>query len=142
MIIKPFTQTFQEDVISLWRECDLVRPWNDPRHDIERKLSVGADLFLVGTLHERLIATLMGGYEGHRGWINYLAVSPAHRGRGHARRLVGHLEALLIERGCPKLNLQVRDSNTDMVDFYRHLHYQHDQSICLGKRLIPDLPDE
>jgi len=115
-----------------------VRPWNDPHKDIRRKLAVRADLFLVGILEGKIIASVMAGYEGHRGWINYLAVSPEHRRKGHARSLVNEAERLLREVGCPKINLQIRTSNQDVIEFYRRLGYAVDDVVSMGKRLEPD----
>ena len=125
-------------MVALWRECGLVRPWNDPVKDIHRKLRVQRDLFLVGTVDGRLVATVMAGYEGHRGWINYLAVATEYRGRGFGRRLMDEVEARLLAIGCPKINLQIRRSNTEAVEFYRSLGFTEDDSVSMGKRLIPD----
>ena len=116
----------------------LTGLWNDPRKDIARKLAVQPELFLVGVVDGAVMASVMAGYEGHRGWVNYLAVAPAFRGRGFARSLTQHVEALLLRRGCPKLSVLVRHSNGEAVDFYRHLGYVQDESVSLGKRLIAD----
>ena len=106
--------------------------------DIHRKLRVQRDLFRVGILGGRLVATVMAGYEGHRGWINYLAVAREYRGRGFGRRLMDEAEARLLAIGCPKINLQIRRSNTEAIGFYRSLEFAEDDSISMGKRLIPD----
>jgi ribosomal protein S18 acetylase RimI-like enzyme len=140
MNIRPFVETDEEPVIALWRACDLTRPWNDPHKDIARKLAVQRDLFFVGTQDGRVMASVMAGYEGHRGWINYLAVSPDARGRGHGRELMEHAQRLLLERGCPKVNLLVRSTNTGVIGFYRSLGYAVDDAVAMGKRLIPDEP--
>jgi ribosomal protein S18 acetylase RimI-like enzyme len=128
----------QQAIIDLWNECGLVVPWNDPAKDIQRKASVGADLFLVGELKGVLVASVMGGYDGHRGWANYLSVRPEFQDKGYARLMMSELETKLLKKGCPKINLQVRDTNTDIVRFYEALGYKIDGSISLGKRLIPD----
>jgi ribosomal protein S18 acetylase RimI-like enzyme len=125
-------------VVALWEECKLTRSWNDPRKDIARKLEVQPELFLVGEVDGAVMASVMAGYEGHRGWVNYLAVANRFRGQGHARALMQHVEALLLQRGCPKVSLLVRDSNREALEFYRHLGYAQDASISLGKRLIVD----
>jgi ribosomal protein S18 acetylase RimI-like enzyme len=138
MQIRTFHATDEGAVVELWDECELTRPWNDPHKDIARKLAVQPDLFLVGFVDKAVIASVMAGYEGHRGWMNYLAVAPRFRGRGFGRALVEHVERLLLERGCPKINLQVRASNPAAVAFYRRLGYAQDESISLGKRLIAD----
>lgn len=138
MEIRPLCVEDTEDVVNLWRECGLVVPWNDPYKDIERKLAVDPDLFVVGEAAGTIVAAAMGGYEGHRGWINYLAVAPAHRDRGGGRALIEHLELLLARRGCPKINVQVRGTNKEAAGFYRALGYRDDDTIALGKRLKRD----
>ena len=139
MLIRPYDPADESAVVALWRDCSLTRPWNDPHKDIERKLAVQPEMFLVGTTDGAgLVATVMAGYDGHRGWMNYLAVAESHRGQGLARMMISRVETLLIERGCPKLNLQVRSSNVDAVAFYRRIGLVPDDVICFGKRLIAD----
>lgn len=124
-------------MVALWEACKLTRP-NDPRRDIARRLAVEPELFLVGEAEDGIVASVMAGYEGHRGWVNYLAVAPAFRGRGYGRALMQHVEAALERRGCPKISLLVRQSNHDAMEFYRRLGYVEDESVSLGKRLIDD----
>jgi ribosomal protein S18 acetylase RimI-like enzyme len=138
MRIRCFQPTGAEAAVALWERCGLTRPWNDPRQDIARKLRVQPELFLVGVIDGRLVATAMAGYEGHRGWVNYLAVEPAAQGSGLGRRLMTEIERLLLERGCPKLNVQVRATNVSAVEFYRKLGYTADDVVSLGKRLESD----
>lgn len=138
MKIRVFKKTDTQSVVELWKACGLVVPWNDPLKDIERKLSTGADLFLVGEVDNELVAVAMGGYEGHRGWVNYLAVRPDIQGRGYARQIMLELEERLQAMGCPKLNIQVRESNVDVLRFYESMGYKRDACVSLGKRLIPD----
>lgn len=138
MEIRPYRSADEATVVALWKECELTRPWNDPHKDIARKLAVQPGLFLVGVVDGEVIATVMAGYEGHRGWVNYLAVAPRFRGRGFGRALMQHVEHLLRLRGCPKLNLQVRASNPQAIAFYRRIGYAQDESVSLGKRLIED----
>ena len=126
------------DVVSLWHQCSLVTPQNDPVKDIKRKLKVTPELFLVGVLDDELIATVMGGYEGHRGWINYLAVKPGSQRKQYGQKMMAAIEALLQQRGCPKINLQVRASNKDAIAFYNALGYGDDHVVGLGKRLVFD----
>jgi ribosomal protein S18 acetylase RimI-like enzyme len=138
--IRPFRPEDQDAVIALWQACGLTRPWNDPVKDIARKRAVNPELFLVGEADGRLVASAMGGYEGHRGWVNYLAVAPDCQRRGFGAALMRHLEAELTARGCPKLNLQVREGNDAVIAFYERLGYGNDRTVSLGKRLIPDGP--
>ncbi len=140
MEIRSFASADTESVIALWRACELVRPWNDPRRDIERKLEVEPELLLVGVLDGRIVGTVMAGYEGHRGWLNYLAVDPDHRGRGYGRLLVHSAEERLASRGCPKVNLQVRTENAAAIGFYQHLGYRVDDVVSMGRRLVEDGP--
>ena len=140
MQVRAFTPADTEAVVELWQDCELTRPWNDPHKDIARKLSVSPDLFWLGCDADgRIIASIMVGYDGHRGWINYLAVHPEHQRRGHARQLMQRAEQVLSELGCPKLNLQVRTGNEAVLAFYERLGYADDRTLSLGKRLIPDL---
>lgn len=137
--IRPFREADEAQVVSLWQACGLTRPWNDPHKDIARKLQVQRELFLVAEEDGRIVASVMAGYEGHRGWVNYLAVEPAYRRGGLGARLMRRVEQELLARGCPKLSLLVRTSNIEVLAFYRALGYAQDEAVPLGKRLIPDV---
>jgi ribosomal protein S18 acetylase RimI-like enzyme len=136
--IRTFQPGDEEDVIRLWKDCRLVVPQNDPGRDIRRKLRVNPEWFFVGVLDGELIATCMAGYDGHRGWINYLAVSPHHRRRGFAGRMMQEAESLLKSAECPKINLQIRSSNREVIAFYEKIGYSADDVVSMGKRLISD----
>jgi ribosomal protein S18 acetylase RimI-like enzyme len=140
MHIRPFQIADEPRVIDLWRRCDLLRPWNDPHQDIARKMKVNPELFLVGFVDDKILATVMAGYEGHRGWINYLAVDPDQRRGGLGRAMMAEAERLLAEVGCPKINLQVRSSNAKVIEFYRAIGYGTDDVVSMGKRLKNDDP--
>jgi ribosomal protein S18 acetylase RimI-like enzyme len=138
MEIRKFEIRDEVEVIALWEECNLVVPWNDPKKDIQRKLKVNPELFLVGILDGRIVASIMGGYEGHRGWVNYLAVSPSIQRKGYGRQMMEVVETKLREVGCPKINLQVRDTNKGVIAFYKAIGYDPDNVISMGKRLESD----
>jgi ribosomal protein S18 acetylase RimI-like enzyme len=136
--IRGFEPSDAGAVVALWRACDLIRAWNDPHKDIARKVAVADGLFLVGSVDGAVVASVMGGYDGHRGWVNYLAVAPDRRGEGSGRALMDAVEARLRAVGCPKINLQVRDTNAAVLAFYEHLGYAVDAAVSMGKRLESD----
>ncbi|MCU1796243.1 GNAT family acetyltransferase [Pectobacterium polaris] len=138
MEIRIFRQDDFEAVITLWERCDLLRPWNDPEMDIERKFNHDPDLFLVAEVNGELVGSVMGGYDGHRGSAYYLGVHPDFRGRGIANALISRLEKKLIARGCPKIHLMVREDNDAVIGMYEKLDYEIVDSVTLGKRLIED----
>lgn len=140
LTIRPYRPDDEAAVIALWSACGLVKPQNDPQRDIERKLKVNPEWFLVGEIDGAVVATCMAGYEGHRGWINYLAVTPSHQCRGLASQLVREAERLLRQAGCPKINLQIRTANTGVIDFYKTLGFGLDDVVSMGKRLESDRP--
>jgi ribosomal protein S18 acetylase RimI-like enzyme len=140
MDIRQYEPRDEESVVRLWTDCGLVVPWNNPRRDIQRKLKVQADMFLVACLDNQVVATVMVGYDGHRGWINYLAVSPLHQRAGVGRRMMEEAEALLRAAGCPKINVQVRSTNAAVIEFYKRIGFKTDDVVSLGKRLEPDGP--
>lgn len=139
--IRAFSRADAEAVVALWQECGLVRAWNDPYKDIARKLSEQPELFLVacaGSEEGVVVASAMVGFDGHRGWVYYLAVAPGMQRQSLGRAMMARAEQLLIERGCPKLMLMVRSSNAAVIDFYRELGYGEETVVVMGKRLIPD----
>lgn len=139
--VRPFQETDRAAVVALWQACGLTRPWNDPQRDIDRKLADSPAL--LGVLVDeqgRVQGSVMAGYDGHRGWINYLAVAPGAQRLGQGRRLMDWAEARLRERGCPKINLQVRAENAAVLAFYAALGYTQDPVLSLGKRLEHDGP--
>lgn len=161
MRIRPFREADRDTVIALWHRTGLVRPWNDPCRDLDRKLADSAWGMLVATdpvptdpatrpapgspgeASQRPVGAMMVGYDGHRGSIYYLAVDPDHQGTGIGTALVRHAEEILLARGCPKINISVRADNRAAVGFYeRHgFHVEGEQyAVTLGLRLVDDGP--
>ena len=136
--IRAFTETDTEAVVSLWQEARLTRPWNDPYRDIRRKTTTQPELFLVADDDGSVVGTAMVGYDGHRGWIHYLAVAASQRGTGLGRALVGEAESMLAALGCAKVQLQVRPDNTDVLAFYERLGYETYEAVSMGERLESD----
>ena len=134
MIIRPYRTSDEEKVINLWDRCGLIAPQNDPKEDINTKIAFQPDLLFVGLLNDKIIASVMAGYEGHRGWINYLAVLPEFQRQGYARLLMEKAEEVLKEMGCLKINLQVREGNKAVIAFYESIGYSDDHVISFGKR--------
>jgi ribosomal protein S18 acetylase RimI-like enzyme len=142
-LLRPYRMSDRDAVVVLWRDCGLLRPWNDPDRDIERKLGQDPDGFLVLDVRGQVVGSVMAGYDGHRGWVNYLAVDPARREEGLGSMLMAAAERRLEMLGCPKVNLQVRAGNQQIIDFYRRLGYTVDEVVSMGKRLSDDtVPQE
>lgn len=135
MDIRAATRADVTALVALWERCGLLRPWNDPRADIERALGFAGSTVLVGMAGDALAASVMVGEDGHRGWIYYLAVEPEERNAGHGRAMLLAAEGWLRERGVPKLNLMVRTENEAVEAFYASLGYERSQVIVLAKPL-------
>src|SRR6266849_465579 len=123
MQIRSFQDADEGEVIRPWERCGLLRPWNDPSKDIARKRRVQKELFLVGTVDGAIVASVMAGYDGHRGWVNYVAVDPAQRRQGLASVLMIDVERRLRDLGCAKINLQIRRDNLDAISFYERIGF-------------------
>jgi len=127
-----------DDVVALWEACGLTRLWNDARADFDRAVGgLTSDLLLLED-DGRLVATVMVGDDGHRGWVYYLGVAPDHRGRGLGRALMEAAEAWLRQRSAPKIQLMVRADNQAAIGFYKALGYDVQPVVTIGKRLDPE----
>ena len=136
--IRPFQADDENGVMELWTITGLTRPWNDPKQDIKRALSVQPELFLVAVNQTRVIGSAMGGYDGHRGAVYYLAVHPDNQSNGIGTRLMQTVEDRLIDLGCPKIHVMIRDTNLATKHFYEKLAYQDVAVKIYGRRLIAD----
>lgn len=148
--IRAFAEADRRGLVDLWRRCELTRPWNDPDRDIDRKVAHSGGLFValdaptqattdttVDTTTQ-VVGSVMAGYDGHRGWVNYLAVDPAWRGSGLGRRLMVVAEEYLRAVGAPKINLQIRTENVGAMAFYHAIGFDTDTVVSMGKRLVDD----
>jgi ribosomal protein S18 acetylase RimI-like enzyme len=138
--IRAFDIADEDAVVALWEEAGLTRPWNDPHADIRRKLTVQPELFLVAVDGDAVVGSVMAGYDGHRGWLYYLATAGTHRGQRLGAALVAEAERLLEAMGCPKVQLMVRPDNSGARGFYHALGYEPFDTWATGKRLIVDGP--
>ena len=135
--IRAYRPADERAVVELWRECGLVVPWNDPRQDIARKLAENPEQLFVAE-EDGVVGTCMAGYDGHRGWIYYLAVKSGARRRGLATRLMRHAEAVLARLGCPKIDLMIRETNAEVIEFYSRIGYARDPVVVMSRRLRED----
>ena len=138
MDIIEYKPEYESAVIELWEKCGLTRPWNNPKLDIERKMKDKPELFLLGLIDGKVVASAMGVYEGHRGWVYYLGVEPEQQRQGLSKRLMEDIEKRLLEMGCPKINIQVRAGNDGALNFFGKIGYNTEERISLGKRLVED----
>jgi ribosomal protein S18 acetylase RimI-like enzyme len=140
LVVRRFQTADESAVVELWQRCGLAVPWNDPHEDIALKLAFQPELFFVGAIADQVVATVMAGYEGHRGWINYLGVAPEYQRQGIGTQIMAEAEKALRELGCVKINLQVRETNQAVIAFYERLGFSNDHVLGLGKRLSGQQP--
>jgi ribosomal protein S18 acetylase RimI-like enzyme len=139
---RPYLEKDKDGVVGLWREVFPDNsPWNIPEEDIELKLKIQRELFLIAEIKGEIVGTAMAGFDGHRGWVYYVAISKKHRRRGIGRALMERVEKDLRAAGCTKLNLQVRASNSEVVEFYKRLGYDVEDRVSMGKLLTGDKKD-
>ncbi len=136
LLIRPFAEDDESSVVLLWSDVfSGDPPWNESHSIIQRKLTVQRDLFLVGEINNQVIATVIAGYDGFRGWLYHLAVHSHWRRRGFGTQLILEAEKRLIALGCSKINIQVRASNAESTAFYQSLGYMSEDRQSLGKLL-------
>lgn len=139
VVTRRFQSCDAEALIALWQEVlPSSQPWNEPRRVLCRKMNRRDDLVFVAERDEKIVGALIAGYDGIRGWIYSLAVSPEQRRSGIGRKLMDAAESVLAERGCPKVNLQVRSTNLKVLEFYRQCGYEVEDRASLGKRLLDE----
>jgi ribosomal protein S18 acetylase RimI-like enzyme len=135
-VVRVFEDTDEPAVVALWRQVfPEDPPWNEPTAVVRRKLAVQRELFLVGELNGVVVAAVLAGFDGFRGWLYHLAVAPAQRRRGLGRALVLEAERRLRDLGCPKINAQIRAGNTVSVQFCEAMGFTVEERVSVGKRL-------
>jgi ribosomal protein S18 acetylase RimI-like enzyme len=136
--IRPYQDRDKEGVLALWSEVFDDSPlWDNPLDDIGRKKACQSEGFLIACWDGEVVGTTMAGYDGHRGWIYYVGVCPRHRRKGIGSALLKRAEEVLLNAGCPKLNLQVRVGNPEAVAFYESLGFYVEERVSMGKLLWP-----
>ena len=139
-VIRPYRADDEEQVVALWHACDLTKDYNPPDCDIAFCVDGPASELFVADDHGRVVGTAMAGHDGHRGWLYYVAVESASRGTGLGRRLVGHAEDWLRGLGVRKVNLIIRDTNTQVRGFYERLGYVVEPRTQMARWLV-DKPE-
>ncbi|MEM8917624.1 MAG: GNAT family acetyltransferase [Pseudomonadota bacterium] len=125
----------RDAVIALWQSCGLTRPWNDPAADFQLAMAGETSTILILESEGRIVATIMVGFDGHRGWVYYLAVDPEHRRAGYGRLMMEAAENWLQGCHAPKIQLMVREDNEQAIGFYKALGYETQPVVTIGRRL-------
>jgi ribosomal protein S18 acetylase RimI-like enzyme len=133
--VREITDADVEQVVALWEACALTRPWNDPRRDIADARRNPTSTILVAHDGEAVVGSVMAGYEGHRGYLYYVAVAPDRQGTGLGRQVVVAAEDWLEQTGAQKVRLMVRTTNTAVLGFYENLGYADVECTVLGRDL-------
>lgn len=136
MKIRRYDHRDKDQIVELWKNIfPITSPRHEPEFSIQRKVQYKDDLFFVAVENTQIIGTVMGGYDGHRGWIYSLAVHQKYRRKGIGTALIRYVENALRELDCPKINLQILESNSDVVQFYQTLGFDIEPRLSMGKCL-------
>ena len=137
--VREYAERDRAEVVALWNRVFADDPpRNAPERVIERKLGTQRELFLVAHVDGQVVGTVLGGYDGFRGWVYHLAVASEHRRAGIGRALMQQIEGRLRALGCPKINLQIRTGNAEALAFYARLGFTPDDVVSVGKRFGRD----
>ena len=140
MAVRDFRESDREDLITLWQDCDLVRPWNDPNSDIDKALAqTNCEILVFDHSAHGLGGSLIVGYDGHRGWIYYLAVASNIQNAGWGKRLMRAAEERLKSWGCPKSMLMIRAENHEVSAFYSAIGYKSEDRIVMTRWLDEEI---
>jgi GNAT superfamily N-acetyltransferase len=133
LTFRPIADGDIDGVVDLWERCGLLVPHNDPRRDIESARRASDAEVLVADVLGKVVASVMVGYDGHRGWIYYVAVDPGRRRASMGRRVMEAAEAWMKARGVPKAELLIRDTNVQVRDFYAKLGWNEEPRVVMSK---------
>ncbi len=137
LVFRPIVDGDVETVVDLWKHAGLTRPHNDPHNDIAFARQSPSTEILVGEAGDRIVASVMVGHDGHRGTVYYVSVDPDCRGSGYGRDVMNAAEDWLIARGVWKLNLLIREDNTQVRGFYESIGYLHEPRTAMARWLDP-----
>ncbi len=140
MFVRTFLVEDDAAVLDLWKRCNLAISLSRSDLDIKRTMQTHPELFLVGEEDGRVIATVMGGFDGHRGWVDYLAVDPALQRTGLGETMMAEVEQRLRSLGCPMINIQIDQNDAGLIRFAQAIGYSRDPVVSVSKRLIDDAP--
>jgi ribosomal protein S18 acetylase RimI-like enzyme len=135
LAIAPIEDADIAAVVALWQRCGSSRPWNDPEADIALARQGSNSTVLLGRDGDTLVASVLVGHDGHRGWVYYVTVDPDHRNRGFGRVIMTAAEDWLRGRGILKLQLMVRPDNIQVQAFYETLDYDEQERVVYAKWL-------
>jgi len=138
MKIRKFNIKETDDIIQIWDKCGLLHPPNNPVEEMAIKTRFQPDLFLVGEINGKVMATIMLGFEGRRGWINSLCVLPEYQGKGYGSDLMQHGMQILRKLGAPKINLLIRPGNSKVREFYKKLGFEIEEVILMAHRFTKE----
>jgi ribosomal protein S18 acetylase RimI-like enzyme len=131
--IRPFVIEDTDQVLEVWSLAGMTTPERNPRADIQKKLRHSPESFFVGTLEGKVVATVMVGYDGHRGWIYSLAVRPDLQRKGIGSQMMEEAENWLRQQGCPRAKLQIDEARSDVAGFYKKLGYEVQPLVSMAK---------
>ena len=135
LTVKPIEDRDIAEVIGLWQRCGSTRPWNDPARDIALARKDANATVLLGRHDGALVASVLVGHDGHRGWVYYVTVDPDYRFKGFGRAIMSAAEHWLRARGIEKLQLMVRGDNAEVHAFYQSLGYFEQERVVFAKWL-------
>ncbi len=137
MKIEKFSMKFYDEVIELWKNAGISVGSSDSKHEVEKMLKRNPDLFLIGTLKEKIISVVMGGFDGRRGYIHHLAVNPTYQRKGYGTKIITKLIEEFRQKGIHKIHLFIEKRNMEVMDFYRNLGWEIREDLTMMS-FVPD----